>query len=810
MNHSRSFFDVYAITTLLVSSPQRTIYRSVEPDSNRDIVVKLLTSNVTSSDPILHDRFLRDIGALQLLSLQAFPEILNFGVAADNSAFMVMEWIDGDNISSLAEVQPDRIIPLLAQITESLETLAMGGVYHDNLSPDNILVQTLPDDEVAKILGFGTTAFFSEIAAGTVPGRSTEVERFIAPERLGASENVSEAGVLSDLYSLALVTVDILGGDISDLGSDDPEVRFPEDIRGALSNAEVLEDALSGALAMAPAKRQTTYAILRNALEWDYDYMEGVDLISDPDRISETLVELPPQERSEGSTPPSEEDGDPGEEITTVLKSPGLNGPIDEDLIQTDPGGFNPNKTDPVFIPPLPSPPELPKEQTPEIEAVPQIQEGGRPRLNFDRRLLLWVPIGLAIMVILGIGTVKLWRLALRPQAKSQPTAVVQPTAVPRVRAPEIPTEAQVHPGLAQADVLLLEDDVEGARAILSAITPEEIELFSTEEVESFNAMNSALEGSRFDAAVSDLKGGLDHGSIRMLKRGVAGVQRANPEDLADRPDIPPMLKKGQNALRIHALMWKAHESQDHRLVLEQCSAMIEVLPMYSTPFQFREEAALALENVSEQAFEAGYYDQARGRLSPITTYWPDREGLSQRLSTIENTKQELEDQRTHIAEALAISQAGDPEEGLAILEGITPVAMLQRHYSEAVTLLEKHRAELDAQPPEVVFKLKPQFEFKKKKTVTIQLIVTDDHQVTGVSAYLKAAGANGYSKINLNPDPSTGSCTLDIGPETHNNNDFLLYVEAVDGSGHTGRLASPQAPLEFKRKKGLKALFGK
>jgi hypothetical protein len=50
----------------------------------------------------------------------------------------------------------------------------------------------------------------------------------------------------------------------------------------------------------------------------------------------------------------------------------------------------------------------------------------------------------------------------------------------------------------------------------------------------------------------------------------------------------------------------------------------------------------------------------------------------------------------------------------------------------------------------------------------------------------------------------------LIIGPKTHKNDDFLLYVEAKDDSGHTGGIGSSQKPLEFKRKKGLKALFGK
>ena len=784
MSQPNDFLDVYAITTVLASSPQRTVYRSLEPDTNRDVVVKLLTPNDASSDPLLQARFLHDMGALQFLSLPAFPEILNIGITDDNSAFLVMEWIDGERLTDLADIQPDRVIPILSQVVEGLEALAMGEVFHHNLSPDNILVQARPECDAAKIVGFGTGAFFDQSTTGKVLGRSAEAEYFIAPELLGTSEDIPEAGALSDLYSLALVTVDVLGGEISNLGSNDPRVRFSDDILDALSNAEDLEDALSGALAVDPDERRTTYAVLRNALEWDFAFMEGVGQTSDPDRASKTPVELP-------GPPP--------------LPMAGI-----EELPTEDPAPFDPNKTDPVYIPPSPTPPDLPQGQTPETQGMPPVPGRATQGNSFDRRLLLWVPVGIAIMIILGLGTVMLWRLAHRQQPKSLPTAVVQPTAVPRVPTPEIPAEAQVHPGLAQADVLLLEGDVEGARVILSAITPEEIEIFSTEEAEAFGAMKNALQGSRFDAAVADLKGGLDHGSIRMLKRGVAGVQRSGSEVLTDHPEVAAMLKRAQAALHLHALLWKAQEAQDHALIIERASTMIDALPKYSTAFKFREDAASALEEQSDRARDAEDYGPAKNLLEPVSTYWPDRPGLAQRLAALNKAEQQLAFQRTQIVKALAKGREGKPEAGLKLLGEITPVNLLQASHVEAVALLRQHLVEMDANPPSVALNPDTELTFKKKKTVTIRLTITDDHQVTGASAFLKPAGAGGYSKIKLNIDQSTGVCTFEVGPETHNNDDFSLYVEATDGSGHTGRLASPEAPLEFKRKKGLKALFGK
>ncbi len=830
MNQPRNILDVYVISTMLASSSKKTVYRSIDPKTQRDVVVKLLTSAGTSGAQPVRDRFLRTMSAMQFLSLPAFPEILDFGFTGDNSGFIVMEWIDGTNLKDLTETDPQRVIPILIQVTETIEALAMGEVHHHNLSPDNIIVQARPKGETTKIVGLGTASYFPHPSLIAPNGHDAVNDRFIAPERRSSSEEGSVGGSLADLYSLALVTADVLGAEVVDLGSEDPKVQFPADIRESLPDPETLENTLAGSLALDPDQRQMTFADLKNSLEHNSTALHSPTTSSDPPPLS-TPDTTETQELVSAGTP--------SEDKTVILDLSNMEEPINEDLIQTGTVSFDPNKTDPLYVPPVADPPELPPAAEPEPElppppppvpeetpipgatAAPPAEETAPEVVDAPpskppaegqgpQQLLIWGAVALAAMMIIGLGIMGLWRLSHRGKTKPQPVAVVQPTPVPVAPNPEISTEPRIHPALETADALLLEGDIEGVRTILSAIPPEDIEAFSNEEAEAFQAMTNALEGSRFDSAVTDLKGGLEHGSIRMLKRGVAGVQQADAADLADRPDVPPMLKRGQNALRIHALMWKAHEAQDHRLVLEQCSAMIKALPKYSTPLKFREESALALEALSDQAFEAGHYDQARGALSPIEKYWPDRQDLSRRLSAIEGAKQKLETQRTQIAKALAVSQDGDPEAGLTILKGITPVAMLQRSHSEAVALLEKHRAELDAQPPKVAFKTEPSFEFKKKKTVTIHLIATDDHHVAGVSAFIKTADAGSFSKIDISFDSSTGACKLIIGPKTHKNDDFLLYVEAKDDSGHTGGIGSSQKPLEFKRKKGLKALFGK
>ena len=148
--------------------------------------------------------------------------------------------------------------------------------------------------------------------------------------------------------------------------------------------------------------------------------------------------------------------------------------------------------------------------------------------------------------------------------------------------------------------------------------------------------MSRAVQGSRLDAAVSDLEGGLEHGSIRMLKRAVAAFGHMDTAEYSKKKGVVAKLRKARKILDLHAKLWKAHEAGKETDVLRLSLEMIGLLPKYSTPYKFRDEAAAGLEEASRTAMKQRNYRLAREVLKPVNDYYPERKGLNELLAGVE------------------------------------------------------------------------------------------------------------------------------------------------------------------------------
>ncbi len=216
MSPLRDVADEYPMRRVLAASPHCTVYESVRIATEEPVAVKLINSGGMAELQQSRQRFTRAMGAIQFLRPAGFPELHDFGFAADNSAFMVMELVDGVPLAALADGPPARLLRALVQVVETLEQLARGDVFHSNLSPDNVLVEVGPDHDQVKILGFGTAAYLEEGRRGALLGHSPDSDRFTAPERFDADSVPVDSK--SDLYSLALVTCELLGAVVTGLG----------------------------------------------------------------------------------------------------------------------------------------------------------------------------------------------------------------------------------------------------------------------------------------------------------------------------------------------------------------------------------------------------------------------------------------------------------------------------------------------------------------------------------------------------------------------------------------------------------------
>lgn len=137
---------------------------------------------------------------------------------SDEVPYLVMEYLDGDTLANIADVDGmdvATIVAVGAQIAAALAALHDAGVIHCDVKPDNVFVMR---DEIApgrprvKVLDFGVSRFVDEPRPDTVQIAGTPW--CMAPEQWRGMPELA-----SDVYSFGCLLFDLVTGDMPFSGS---------------------------------------------------------------------------------------------------------------------------------------------------------------------------------------------------------------------------------------------------------------------------------------------------------------------------------------------------------------------------------------------------------------------------------------------------------------------------------------------------------------------------------------------------------------------------------------------------------------
>ena len=171
------------------------VYRCVEPQLDRAVAVKVLTTNLDSDNL---DRFLREQRAMGRLS--GHPHIvtvLRAGTTASGRPFIVMPYHAKDSLEALLRRQGplswEETLRIGVRLAGALEAAHHAGTLHRDVKPANILMSDYGEPQLTD---FG----IARIAGGfeTMTGVITGSPAFTAPEVLGGAIPTAA----SDVYSL--------------------------------------------------------------------------------------------------------------------------------------------------------------------------------------------------------------------------------------------------------------------------------------------------------------------------------------------------------------------------------------------------------------------------------------------------------------------------------------------------------------------------------------------------------------------------------------------------------------------------------
>ncbi|SRR5579885_161974 len=254
------------------------VFKARHPIMEKLVAVKMLLTD--QADREGNERFQIEAKAASRLDHGNIVAVHDFGVTERGQQYMVMEYIDGKNLSDMIDnLGPPPLatgLDICLQICDGLSHAHEMRILHRDMKTANIMLKKYPDrPPVAKILDFGLAKL-----QGPDPGKpaASSIGRIFGSPPYMSPEQVRGEAVdqRSDIYSLGCVVYEVLSGFPPHMGENAQQImtrHIEEDVspmrelRPDLNLPEELDEAVLKALARKPEGRFQTVREFKAGLE---------------------------------------------------------------------------------------------------------------------------------------------------------------------------------------------------------------------------------------------------------------------------------------------------------------------------------------------------------------------------------------------------------------------------------------------------------------------------------------------------------------------------------------------------------------
>ncbi len=256
----------------------------VDGEYAQQVAIKLIRQGYGSSS--LHARLRSERQILASLAHPRIARLLDGGVAADGTPYIVMEFVDGANLLDYCrreQLSTSARLALFLSLLDAVEYAHQRLVVHRDIKPSNILVDR---EGRAKLLDFGVAKLLASDTTSTASvGIAPFTPAYAAPEQI-RGETVTTA---IDIYALGLVLYEVLTGA--------RPYRVDESSPRAYEIA-VLEQTPTRPSDAVRADREIDAAGVRNALRGDLDAIVLKALRKEPTQRYASVAEFAADIRS--------------------------------------------------------------------------------------------------------------------------------------------------------------------------------------------------------------------------------------------------------------------------------------------------------------------------------------------------------------------------------------------------------------------------------------------------------------------------------------------------------------------------------
>jgi tRNA A-37 threonylcarbamoyl transferase component Bud32 len=176
------------------------------------VALKLLRRELARDEHAV-ERLRREARTASAIGHRNIVNVEDFGVTADGTVYLAMEWLDGETLAQRIERGPVGLpatVDLALQIGAGLGAAHAAGVVHRDLKPANVFLVDDNGRDLVKLLDFGIAKSVRGDARLTGTGAFIGTADYVAPEQaLG-----DEVDARADLYALGVVLYQLLTGSL--------------------------------------------------------------------------------------------------------------------------------------------------------------------------------------------------------------------------------------------------------------------------------------------------------------------------------------------------------------------------------------------------------------------------------------------------------------------------------------------------------------------------------------------------------------------------------------------------------------------
>src|SRR3954466_12482399 len=206
-----TIFAGYRIEGVLGRGGMGVVYLAEQPELRRRVAIKVIAPAL-ASDPDYLERFRRESRLAAAIEHPNAIPIYEAGVAGEEMPYLVMRYVEGEDLSSLlrreGRLETRRAAAIVDQIAGALDEAPARGLVPRDVKPANVIVESRRGTEHAYLTDFGLTREMDASSGVTATGRWVGTIDYASPEQIKGRP----VDARCDVYALGCVLFTTLTG----------------------------------------------------------------------------------------------------------------------------------------------------------------------------------------------------------------------------------------------------------------------------------------------------------------------------------------------------------------------------------------------------------------------------------------------------------------------------------------------------------------------------------------------------------------------------------------------------------------------